>query len=316
MNKTKLKRVHELFLEFNQHRTSNKNNTGKLSFESVDGQDVYNITAPFVSAGKTVIAGRVEPRDKEHSSVMFFEQKDGSWYPVVDAPVFKLQDPFITFINGELIFGGVEIKEINTTNINKRFEWKTVFYRGTDIFSLTEFFTGPVGMKDIRLCDLNNGNVGVFTRPQGDKGGRGTIGYTEVSSLDELSVEIVDKASLLENMFHPMDWGGVNDTYLLENGEIGLLAHIACYESDDIKQQRHYYAASFKFDPISRQFNSFKIIACRSQFKEGATKRPDLTDVIFSSGLVEDNGKTILYAGVSDAEAHWLEISNPFAQSI
>ncbi|MGL1958301.1 MAG: DUF1861 family protein [Colwellia sp.] len=312
MNKTNLKRVHELFAEFSQNKTNIKKNTEKLSFESVGDQDVYNITAPFVSVGKMIIAGRVEPRDEEHSNVMFFEQKDDSWYPITDAPVFKLQDPFITFINGELIFGGVEIREVD----NGHFEWKTVFYRGKDIFNLSKFFTGPVGMKDIRLCDLKNGNIGVFTRPQGNKGGRGTIGYTEVSNLDELSVEIIDNADLLDNMFHSMDWGGVNETHLLENGEIGLLAHVAHYENDDIKQQRHYYAASFKFSPLSRQFNSFKIIACRSQFKEGATKRSDLTDVIFSSGLVEDNGKTILYAGVSDAEAHWLEISNPFLTKI
>jgi uncharacterized protein DUF1861 len=312
MNKIKLKRVHELFLEFNQNKIDTNNNTGKLSFTSVKGQDVYNITAPFLSANKTIIAGRVEPREQEHSTVMFFEQNNKLWSPIADAPTFALQDPFITFISGELIFGGVEIKEISNVDTKRRFEWKTVFYRGADIFNLTKFFTGPVGMKDIRLCDLHNSRVAVFTRPQGIKGGRGTIGYTEVSSLDELTVDVINSAYLIENMFHPLDWGGVNEAQLLKNGEIGLLAHVACFEQDDEQQERHYYAASFIFDPLKKQFDKLKIIACRNQFKSGASKRDDLIDVIFSSGLFQNKGKTILYAGVSDAEAHWLEISNPF----
>lgn len=312
MNKTRLKRVHELFSEFTSTRSSEGSNTGKLHFTSVNGQDVYNTSAPFISAGKTVIAGRVEPRDQEHSTVMFFEQKDNSWSPILNAPTFELQDPFVTFIQGELIFGGVEIREINAADMNKRFEWKTVFYRGRDIFNLKKFFSGPIGMKDIRLCELNSGNVGVFTRPQGVVGGRGTIGYTEVKSLNALTIEAINSASLLSNMFHPMDWGGVNEVHLLENNELGLLAHIACFEKDDDRKERHYYAASFVFDPVQKQFRDLKIIASRDQFEEGPAKREDLKDVIFSSGLTHKDGITTLYAGVSDAEAHWIEIPHPF----
>lgn len=45
----------------------------------------------------------------------------------------------------------------------------------------------------------------------------------------------------------------------------------------------------------------------------GSAKRSDLVDVVFSSGLVFDaEGRVTLYAGASDAEAHWLEIDDPY----
>jgi hypothetical protein len=273
----------------------------------VGGQDVYNITAPFTSAGKVIVAGRVEPRDQVYSNVVFFEETENIWFPVADAPSYELQDPFVTFIQNELIFGGVRIQEVRG-----KLEWTTVFYRGQDIFSLEEFFCGPAGMKDIRLCDLDNGKIAVFTRPRGKIGGRGSIGYVEVNDLEDLTVDVIEEANLLESMFHPLDWGGVNETHLLKNGEVGLLAHVAYFENDDKEQELHYYAASFIFDPVSRRFRDLSIIASRDQFKDGPAKRRDLADVVFPAGLIRVDGTTTLYAGGSDAEAHWIEIDDPF----
>ncbi len=307
MKRENVKRVRELFSEFRRGNHDSKNSTGKLCFENVNGQDVCNITAPFTSASKVIVAGRVEPRDHVYSNVVFFEETDNVWFPIADAPSYELQDPFVTFNQNELIFGGVRIQEVGS-----KLEWTTVFYRGQNIFSLKEFFCGPAGMKDIRLCDLENGKIAVFTRPRGKIGGRGTIGYVEVKCLEDLTIDVIEEASLLESMFHPMDWGGVNETHLLENGEVGLLAHVACFENDDKKQELHYYAASFIFDPVSRRFRDLKIIASRDQFEDGPAKREDLADVIFSAGLMRVDGVTTLYAGVSDAEAHWIEIDDPF----
>lgn len=302
----KPKRVSEYFKEF-KSTCPFRRATGKLTFAGVDDQDVYNITAPFSSANRTVIAGRVEPRDQEYSTVFFFHEEDGIWHPIPGAPKFPLQDPFVTFVNNELVFGGVSIYRTQ-----HGLGWKTLFYRGSDIFSLTQFFAGPNGMKDIRLCDLKNGNISVFTRPQGAKGGLGTIGYTQCRGLHALSCELIEAAPLIENMFHPSDWGGVNETHLLPNGEIGVLAHAACYENDDPRQVRHYYSTAFTFNPVGLGFRDYKIIASRDQFNDGPAKRVDLRDVIFSSGLVRRDGVATLYAGVSDAEAHWIDIPDPF----
>jgi len=302
-----MKRVREWYSDFQQEQSKGRKKTAKLCFKGVGDHDVYNITAPFISANKVIIAGRVEPREQEKSKVIFFQEVDNAWFPIPGAPIFELQDPFITFIRDELIFGGVEVKEVAGG-----LAWKTVFFRGPDIFNLVEFFHGPEGMKDIRLCDLENGEIAVFTRPQGDIGGRGTIGYAQISNLEDLSTDVIEGAVLLEDMFHPLDWGGVNEAHLLTNGEIGVLAHGACYRCDHVMYERHYYAKSFIFNPTLKQIRDYKIIASRDQFEDGPAKREDIADVVFSSGLIRENGTAILYAGVSDAEAHWIEIEDPF----
>jgi hypothetical protein len=306
MNRENVMRVCELFSEFQKRKNGNEVRTGKLHFKNVNGHDVYNSTAPFTSAGKVIVAGRVEPRDQEHSNVIFFQKTGDAWFPIADAPSYELQDPFVTLVQNELIFGGVRIREVGN-----ELEWVTVFYRGQDIFSLEEFFCGPSGMKDVRLCDLESGKIGVFTRPRGKIGGRGTIGYVEIDQLEELTIDVVEEADLLQTMFHPMDWGGVNEAHLLSNGEIGLLAHVAYFENDDKYRELHYYAASFIFDPASRQFRDLSIIASRDQFDHGPAKRKELADVVFPAGLIRANGTTTLYAGVSDAEVHWIEIDDP-----
>lgn len=279
----------------------------KLRFAGVDGQDVYNITAPFRSAGRTVIAGRVEPRDSEYSTAVFFEERDGIWFPIEGAPRFALQDPFVTFIGGELVFGGVRVGQGDGELV-----WHTVFYRGQDIFGLFEFFAGPLGMKDIRLCELADGRVGIFTRPRGQKGGRGTIGYAEIPDLDALSIAAIDTAPMLEGMFHPLDWGGVNEAHLLMTGEIGLIAHAAYFKDDILYGERRYFATAFVFDPAKRIWRDHRIIAARAQFLPGVAKRGDLVDVVFSSGIETVGGATRLYAGTSDAEAQWIQIPYPF----
>lgn len=307
MTRETIPRVSTLYEAFAATAPASAPPTGKLRFADVDGKDVYNIAAPFRSAGRTVIAGRVERRDSEQSTAVFFEERHGVWHPIDGAPRFALQDPFVTRIAGELVFGGVRTGEERGELI-----WHTVFYRGRDIFDLTEFFVGPLGMKDIRLCELAGGRVAIFTRPRGAKGGRGTIGYAEVESLDAMTIAAIDEAPMLEGMFHPLDWGGVNEAHLLATGEIGLIAHAAYFRNDILYGYRHYFATSFVFDPAARQWRDHRIIAARGQFAPGAAKRSDLLDVVFPSGLQCVGPATRLYAGTSDAEAQWVEIPFPF----
>jgi hypothetical protein len=176
---------------------------------------------------------------------------------------------------------------------------------------LKPFFKGPDGMKDIRLVELQDGSVGVFTRPQGAKGGRGKIGFARVVSLDALTEAVIDDAPLLEGQFAEGEWGGVNEAHLLQDGRIGVLGHTACF---DEAGDRHYYPMAFLFDPRDASFTEMNIIAERSRFLPGPSKRPDLQDVVFSGGLVRrENGSATLYAGISDADAQTLSIDDPFA---
>ncbi len=283
----------------------------KLSFTGVGDRDVYNITAPFEDDGELVIAGRVEDRDKEKSEVMFFAERGGQWVPLDGAPVFALQDPFFTYISGELVFGGVEVY-FDGEDKHYVTSWRTVFYRGQSLARLKPFAQGPLTMKDIRLIGLNNGRIGVFTRPMMVEGARALIGYTEIGSLNELTEEVIQSASLIRNQFLPDEWGGANEAFLLRNGKIGVLGHIARMEENNI---RHYYPMVFAYDAAVHRTTPIKLIATRAMFPDGPAKRPDLIDILFSGGLVRrPDGRATLYTGVSDAEAHRIEIPDPFME--
>lgn len=281
----------------------------KLTFKGVNDKDVYNITAPFQDNGEWVIAGRVESRDSEHSQVVFFVNRNDAWITRQSAPVFELQDPFFTKIGGQLIFGGVEIFPHPT--VQNSLSWRTVFYHGNTIGELERFFEGPDGMKDLRLIELTDGSVGIFTRPQGEKGGRGKIGFTKIDSLKDLSINVINEAPLFDQ-FLDDEWGGANEVHLLSNGMLGVLGHIARFDKEG---NRHYYSMVFKINPETRDYSNMQIIAERADFLEGPSKRPDLVDVVFSGGLIRyPNGKAELYAGISDATAQKITIPDPFTQ--
>jgi hypothetical protein len=282
----------------------------KINFTGVGDKDVYNITAPFEDEGEQVIAGRVESRDSEHSEVYFFVKNGGEWTPREGAPVLELQDPFFTTVSGELVLGGVQIfpHPIHDGQLG----WRTVLYKGGTISSLQEFAKGPDGMKDLRLIQLQDGSIGVLTRPQGEKGGRGKIGWTRISSLDELTVRIINDAPLLDGQFVDEEWGGANEPHLLANGLVGVLGHVASFDEEG---DRHYYPMVFALDPETGDISDMKLIATRNDFLPGAFKRPDLADVVFSGGIVRNfDGTAEIYAGISDAEAQKITIADPFLQ--
>ena len=280
----------------------------KIPFGGVGDRDVYNIAAPFEVDGEPVIAGRVERRDSELAESVFFVESGGVWLPRPGAPTFpKLQDPCIATIAGELVFGGVEFPVALPDGEG----WRMQFYRGTTPESLEPFLIGPDRMKDIRLVELQDGSVGVFSRPQGDRGGRGTIGFTRVRCLDDLTAETIEAAPLLHDQFLPEEWGGANEAHVLSDGTIGVLGHIARMDAEG----KHYYPMVFCLDPESEQAGPLKMVATRRCFPPGPAKRPDLEDVIFSGGLRRgDDGSAVLYAGICDAWAAQITIPDPFLE--
>ncbi|QJD87468.1 DUF1861 family protein [Cohnella herbarum] len=284
----------------------------RILFEGVDGKDVYNITSPFMDRGSLIIAGRVEGRTTERSDVLFFRQQGDVWTPHPDYPTFELQDPFVTRIKGELIFGGVAVisDPLHPENI---VSWVTSFYRGQDVRSLQPFLTGPDRMKDVRLLELANGEIGVLSRPGGLLGGGpgSVIGFTKVSTLEDVTADIIARAPTFNNQFSPLEWGGANEPHLLANGYVGVLGHIA--EFDGVN--RRYRAITFAFHPETSIASPMKIIAMRQNFPAGAAKRMDLKDIIFSGGIVRKaGGLADLYVGASDAEAYRIEIKDPFLE--
>lgn len=277
---------------------------------------IYNPTRPIYNNGKRYLVGRVEPLEAEVSKIMFFEELEGIWRLIDEAPVLGLQDPFyIENVHGYNIIGGV--KTFPRDHKPDELDYRTVFYRyKEDLLELINyqsgvakpFAEGPKGMKDIRLIELANGKIGVFTRPQGGSAGPGKIGYVEIDSLDQLE-EMIPRAKILEGLFHHEEWGGANDLHILKNGKIGVLGHIAYFDNS----QRHYYAMTFVFDPRTQTHSHLEILTTADDFPPVKPKKTTIGKVIFSGGLIrKDDGTADLYVGVGDIQSGKIRIKDPF----
>lgn len=119
-----------------------------LTFKGVDGYDVYNCSVPFKLNGKMHIMGRVERRNEWVNSYvrLFIETGKDEFTLVPNAMMWQLEDPFVSFVHGEMVFGGTRV----TKNHSKVCEYHTDFYRGPPN-DLVYFTSGPKKMKDIRL---------------------------------------------------------------------------------------------------------------------------------------------------------------------
>jgi hypothetical protein len=208
-----------------------------------------------------------------------------------------------------LIVCGTKI-EIATENKSSHItSWHTAFYKGKDLSDLQLFGRAPEKMKDVRIMSYQN-QIALFSRPQGGHAGPGKIGFMMIENLDDVKPDVIKKAEMLTEHFIDSEWGGANELHLLKNGLIGVLGHIS---TRDPEQKLHYYPMVFAFNPKTKKSTLIKIIAERRDFGPGPSKREDLVDVLFSGGLERIAGhKAVLYTGVSDAEAHYIVIDDPF----
>jgi hypothetical protein len=305
----------DLYWDFKRFRYP-KEKGHKLVFETNGEYDVYNTSTPFFIDGREVIAGRTELRSNEVSRTVFYEKKGEKWVRIEDAPILDLQDPFITWIGGELVLGGVNV----LWDGDRVVKYTTDFYRGTSLYNLEYLFSGPLNMKDVRLVELPDKRIAVFSRPQGQRmldkfGCIAKIGFTVANSLDEVNAEVIENAPLLRDHFLPDEWGGCNQLHILKNGLIGAIGHISWGETVKDIFVIHYYCMVFAIHPDSRMMTPVKVIAARECFPEGPQKNSRAKDVCFTSGLIRlDNGKAMLYSGLSDCEEGCILIDDPLLE--
>ncbi|RAV05033.1 DUF1861 family protein [Paenibacillus sp. YN15] len=289
-----------------------------LAFRGVDGFDVYNCSIPFQWNGKRFLFGRVERREEwARSWVRLFEEtgKD-EWTLAPDSMIYTLEDPFVSIINHEVVLGGTSV-QYEAGKVSTYFGY---FFRGSDLQDLRYFATGPRKMKDIRLVQLADGRIGVFSRPRGEEvkgkyGSESMIGFTVINSLDELTSETIAHAPYISDIFGHGEWGGVNQAYLLDSGEIGIIGHI-CYRGQDHDggELKVYMNMSLIFDPQTRLAADLRLIGTRTCYPPGPAKKPDLADCAFTSGIVmRADGKADLYSGIGDCQTGRLTIDYPFA---
>ncbi len=268
-----------------------------LQIQGTGDKIAYNPTIPFEDRGTTCIGVRVESLDSELDSKIYFAHKlrENIWEIDDSLPFLHLQDPVYMKIGDESYIAGVNVQG----SVNGAFR-NQEFYRGDSIKNLEHFASGPPGMKDIRLVDLGN-RIGVFTRPQGEIGGLGKIGYLEIGRINELAKLTENdwySAQLIDGLFEEGTWGGVNQAIVLSNREIGVIGHKAHKEMSENDWIKHYHAISFRFDTKSKSINKLRKIATRADFPSSPAKRsPELSDIIFPAGI---DRKLYLYCGLSD----------------
>ena len=293
-------------------------------FSGVGNRLVYNSTGEFIQNGKTCLAARVEAlHDESQTEVMFFARGPGGIFqPVPGAPVFRLQDPFMSDFGNEIVFGGVEtFARPNGNGLG----YRTVFYRGADIFHLKRFAVGPDNMKDIRIAKTTAGVV-LATRPQDHfhpdhperDAGPGTIGMTLIGSLDELTTKTINDATLYPQLLPQGSWGGINELLPLDERHVGVLGHVAEFSNgpkEGAERDRNYFPFVAIWDAQTLQFSRPEIILERADLPKGFSKRRDLRNVLFSGGI--DLKLGTLWVGAADAQVYRVRLGyNPFTRRI
>ena len=286
-----------------------------LRFQGVDNRDVYNCSVPFEYDGKTYILGRVEKRNEwANSMTLLFEKKEDIWQRALNFEPLPIEDPFITEINGEFVVGGTHV-------LKERGEVKTYyayFYRGKDIFNLRYFTTGPEYMKDIRLVQLPRKKIGIFSRPRNDEikqifGYESQIGFCTIDSLDELDSKIIDSAKYIDGIFCKGEWGGVCQAFYLGNNLIGMIGHQCYTEYIEGSEKAVYLNTAYVIELSTGKLLSKKVIGQRSDYPQGESKIPGLSDCTFTSGMVYINKyEAELYSGLGDVSEGKIIIENPF----
>jgi hypothetical protein len=285
-----------------------------LCFRGVEGFDVYNCSVPFKWQGRRYIYGRVEKRHEwARSLVRLFAETNRDEYTLVEnSMIYQLEDPFVTRIGGEIVLGGTHVRYTR----NRIDTYYGYFYRGFDPDDLRYFTTGPDNMKDIRIVDIPGG-IGVFSRPRDaavekQYGSGSVVGFTMIPNLDCLDAEVIAGAKVIPGLFGRGEWGACNQCFLLESGNIGVIGHKS-FKAPGEPPLDVYMNVSFVFDPKNNRVFNEKILATRSSYPQLPSKKPELADCVFTSGIVmRADGRADLYSGLGDAAEGRMVIEYPF----
>ena len=319
----------------------------------------FELFAPALGRAVHVMYVRVESKDSaavnrlvtprgtyDPRSVLYVQVDDDRWAPADPARlglpdagvVFEgMEDPFVCTVGTDLVVGGVVIDFSTAEAVAEpipiahpsRFDYSlatttvTVQLRRGPTLADLEPFATITGMREVRLVELSDSSVFVATRPHGGPAGLGTIGFTRIATLDDLTQEAVAAAPLMPWVIATDVKTGPNDLHLVRRSagrdEVGVLAHAAFR---DARCDLHYLAMTFRVtNPHDvpgggAQVSPPRVIACRHDWPPTAVKRTTLEDVIFPTSVHRRSGEMILQAGVSDAAIGELVVADPFGDHL
>ncbi|MBI2285684.1 DUF1861 family protein [Candidatus Saccharibacteria bacterium] len=279
-----------------------------LDFGTPPKVDVYNSSAPIkVDGGEPMVIIREEDGDQFSSQNHFFRYNSGAKFRrepnISNLSELSLgwicQDPATAYVQSNWVITQVEVDPASLNNPSQDVRLHSAIYAGKKLDSLSLISRSPDNMKGVRLVELKDSRVGVFTRPQHRfdpaRGGLGKIGFTVFESLSQISSDALAAAPLIPDLFSEDDteWRGVNDVSLLPNGELAVLAHQARFEKSHIPDSRGYYPLFFTFNPESYQVDHQQILATLDDFRfngQVKPKTPDVDNVFYPSALLFPNG--------------------------
>lgn len=289
-----------------------------------------------IATGQPIIAVRIEnvksswlDPDTYHPRIMFFKRSGNCLHPLTNTPIFyQYEDPWATWIKSgdkvpQLLFGAVKFD-------SKNHLVSTHLFIAENVRGLNK--TNPVaiikGMRDIRVTQIKNGQLAVFTRPTQGQAHPGRIGFTLINTVEEIETAVT-KAPLLKFNLNIHTKIGANEawtqTITNSSGIIQESIHVFCHlGTTDPTRQNDRLVHDFEHDPIhysGYEFNldpqnpfakplTLRKIADRRDFPKNTLLSKNILykDVIFPGGTGGSDFSEY-YAGVEDARVGVLDLA-------
>lgn len=274
----------------------------------------YNEGKPINIGNMTVMPVREEPVGTEDSDVRWFEYDPNSdtGHPLSDTEDLEsCQDPSY---QGE-IKDEKYISVVKTIKIEgqKDSEYcSQLFKLNPKLKNLEKVAESPRFAKGLHIAEYKDGIIGVV-RMQREEYGRGKICFFTAPSPDgvqDVMDNLREKTQIIE-MFHPDEWGGINDLLPLEDGRFLAVGHIARLRVDENNVEHKEYAITTAYlNPETRELTDLKIVMTMDDLKDAdgglvkdkfPPKKPILENVIYPTNAELEGNRLTIYAGAKDA---------------
>lgn len=283
----------------------------------------YNPSSLFFVNGRPTVFVRNEHQltgDNAHFRAYNLTQDLRAGTEDLTIPIYGGEDPRIAVVHNKIFVSSV-VTYTRTVNGKPETEWHTRFLSGSDLQNLEYFADSPIGDKDDCLLELPSGEVLFLTRSDRPKRIRASVLDSPNRLAD--SKGRIARARILENLCPPGEdwWVGANQALLLENGEIGVIAHMG-YRIRDTKTNepigRIYWPLSFELNSRTFAVRNYKVYPAANPTAPRSPRHLELT-AKFPSGLVFDDKSmqtAVLIQGHNDCEVLAERIEYPFSVGI
>ena len=268
-----------------------------------EGHDAYN-PSPVIRArvhandmGLTdIIALRTEARHGAYSALTRFYTFDpsGRCQEIEGISRMPWEDPHMVVLpDGRITACGVHV-EWDADDPTKLLGFKTEYYIGESLDSMSYLGVSPYGHKDSRLVVRDDSSLGLYIRPQ-QRSGEGKIAYTPLADIEELAGDataIYERAQLVgQGIFGENTWGGPNHAVDIGGGWDMVKCHIAAVLPGEYGDEEPHmiYSGFFMFHhPASGRVRVARPHASAYEFPHSDEyKWARVQDVVFPGGIID-----------------------------